>query len=352
MSKIMKNGFRTTDIYHLIIKYNYLNDKRFYFLRVNNMSGSKLYNNEKTVKVYGFKYPVIDDSIKTAIVHDLDINKFKTFIKDLISTRGNIDDSTAYKLIDDAGADRMKMAFTHSSMMGNSNYEFFEMLGDRSVNKAIIWYMYRRFPEMANHEKSAMYMTALKRKYENKTNFGLWSRKLGFAEYIRYTELDYVQGKYINRVSMDSSMLEDCFEAFCGCLEDLIDSRIGLGVGYGVIYNIISTLLDEEYITTDLTKLIDTKTQLKETIENASIKKIYGGSIEYNIISDQNKQFIMGITLKFTNSPCKKYSGGLTMQFQNKKPYLKKVDAENDVAKQVLEFLEKECSIRWLELIS
>jgi len=139
------------------------------------------YNGEETVKIKGFKCLVIKDSLKGAVVHKSDPNKFKSFIFDLITSRGNINEETAYKLLDDAGIERINIGFTHSSMIGETNYEFFEMLGDRSVNKAIIWYMHRRFPEISNNENAPMYMTELKKKYENKRNFGALARKMGFS---------------------------------------------------------------------------------------------------------------------------------------------------------------------------
>jgi dsRNA-specific ribonuclease len=204
------------------------------------------YNNEETVKVKGIKNLIIKASLEKSLEHTPDELAFKNFISSLMSKRGNINEETVLKLLDNQGTERVKMAFTHSSMVNEKNYEFFEMLGDRSVNKAIIWYMHRRFPEIENNEKAPMYMTELKKKYENKRNFGAWARKIGFEPFIRYRELSYVEGKNIKKIRMNDSMLEDVFEAFCGVLEDLIDSRIGIGVGYAFVYNIITSLLEEE----------------------------------------------------------------------------------------------------------
>jgi dsRNA-specific ribonuclease len=306
-----------------------------------------IYNGEPTVKLYGFRYPVIKDSVSTSIVHKPDINKFRQFIFNLITERGNINESAAQSLLDEKGLERFKMAFTHSSVVGETSYEFFEMLGDRSVNKAIIWYMHRRFPEIEKNEKSAMYMTQLKIKYENKRNFGAWARKLSFDEYIQYTELSYVEGKYIKKVRVNDSMLEDAFESFCGVLEDLIDSRIGIGVGYGIVYNIVTSLLDEEYITTDLRQLVDVKTQVKELLEDKEIRKL-GSKFSYNTYQDGDRKFVTSLQLHFDNSPCEKYVGKLDMEFKSN-PSFKKIDSENDVAKQTLDWLSKECKLNWID---
>lgn len=303
------------------------------------------YNNEETTKIYGFKCPVIKESITKAVKHSPDANSFKNFIFDLITKRGNINESTALKLLDEDGINRVKIAFTHPSMIGEKNYEFFEMLGDRSVNKAIIWYMHRRFPEIEYNEKAPMYMTELKKRYENKRNFGMWAKKLGFEPFLMYTELSYVEGKSIKKVRINDSMLEDVFESFCGVLEDLIDSRVSIGVGYGVIYNIITTLLDEEYITTDLSRLVDVKTQIKEIIENAEVKK-YGSSAVYNTIQTEGKKFITTLTISFTSSPSPKYNGNLTQVFKSFESF-KKIDTENEAAKQAINWLNKNMGLKW-----
>jgi dsRNA-specific ribonuclease len=297
-----------------------------------------LYNNEETLKVKG---------IQTAVENKPDELAFKNFISSLMIKRGNINEETVLKLLDEQGLERVKMAFTHSSMIGESNYEFFEMLGDRSVNKAIIWYMHRRFPEIEHNEKAAMYMTELKKRYENKRNFGAWAKKLGFDQFIRYKELSYVEGKFIKKVRINDSMLEDTFEAFCGILEDLIDSRIGIGVGYGFVYNIITSLLDEEYITTDLNKLVDVKTQLKELIENAAIKK-FGGKVDPNSYQDANKKFVSTLNLSFTSNPSSTYKGNLSQQFVSR-PQYKKIDAENEAARMTLDWLKTNMGLKWID---
>jgi len=307
----------------------------------------ELYNNEETLKVKGVKNLIIKESIQTSVEHKPDELDFKNFISSLMIKRGNINEETVLKLLDDKGMERVKMAFTHSTMINENNYEFFEMLGDRSVNKAIIWYMHRRFPEIETNERAPMYMTELKKKYENKRNFGAWARKMGFEPYIRYKELSYVEGKSIKKVRINDSMFEDVFEAFCGVLEDLIDSRIGIGVGYGFVYNIITSLLDEEYITTDLNKLVDVKTQVKELIENASIKK-FGSKAEYNTYQDTNKKFITTLTISFTSNPSENYRGSLTQKFTSY-PHFKKIDAENDVAKKTLEWLSRNMGLKWID---
>lgn len=306
-----------------------------------------LYNNEETLKVKGFKNLIIKESIQTAVENKPDELAFKNFISSLMIKRGNINEETVLKLLDEQGLERVKMAFTHSSMIGESNYEFFEMLGDRSVNKAIIWYMHRRFPEIEHNEKAAMYMTELKKRYENKRNFGAWAKKLGFDQFIRYKELSYVEGKFIKKVRINDSMLEDTFEAFCGILEDLIDSRIGIGVGYGFVYNIITSLLDEEYITTDLNKLVDVKTQLKELIENAAIKK-FGGKVDPNSYQDANKKFVSTLNLSFLTNPSSTYKGNLTQQFVSR-PQFKKIDAENEAARMTLDWLKANMGLKWID---
>jgi hypothetical protein len=46
-----------------------------------------VYNNEPTVKLYGFRYPVIQESISRATVHKPDFNKLSQLVFDLITEK-------------------------------------------------------------------------------------------------------------------------------------------------------------------------------------------------------------------------------------------------------------------------
>ena len=71
--------------------------------------------------------------------------------------------------------------------------------------------------------------------------------------------------KYRARHKKD--LLEDTFEAFVGCTEYLLDKAYRPGVGYGIVYDILSDIFDEIPISLRFEDLLDPKTRLKETFD-------------------------------------------------------------------------------------
>ncbi len=61
-------------------------------------------------------------------------------------------------------------AFTSRGADDKNNYEMFEQLGDVSVNKFIVNYMYKRFPQLRN-PNGVDVVAKLKIKYASKINF-------------------------------------------------------------------------------------------------------------------------------------------------------------------------------------
>jgi hypothetical protein len=85
-------------------------------------------------------------------------------------------------------------------------------------------------------------------------------------------------------------MKEDVFEAFFGCLEEVIDRKERIvGVGYSVVFTILSSIYDDKYIPYTKNELIDAKTQLKELFDR---RKINGDKIDY--LTDKDTK---GVTL-------------------------------------------------------
>ena len=46
----------------------------------------------------------------------------------------------------------MTSAVTHWSLNEEEDYEVWETLGDGTLNKIMVWYMYRRFPQASSEE--------------------------------------------------------------------------------------------------------------------------------------------------------------------------------------------------------
>jgi dsRNA-specific ribonuclease len=150
-----------------------------------------------------------------------------------------------------------EQAFTHKIVNPVDNYEFFEILGDVTCNKAIVWYLKDRFPFL-NNSDGVKVIARLKINLVSRDSFAKWSKNLGFLDYISY-DLE-------TKVKHHAAVMEDCLEAFVGVTEFLIDNIHGSG-GYFFAYQFIKSILDEEEISLAYEILYDPVTRLKETFD-------------------------------------------------------------------------------------
>lgn len=189
---------------------------------------------------------------------------FKNLITGLLN-RGRLKPKYIDKLTDQNAMKSYSKAFTASSADANNNYEQFEQLGDVTANKFIVWYAYRRFPQLDCPE-GVKVVARLRINYGAKESFAPLAEKLGFWEYISAQEEGVERGiKYRNRHKKD--LLEDTFEAFIGCTEYLLDNAYRPGVGYGIVYDILSDIFNELPMSLRFEDLFDAKTRLKETFD-------------------------------------------------------------------------------------
>ncbi|MDC0231106.1 hypothetical protein OAK19_04005 [Aureispira] len=180
---------------------------------------------------------------------------FKKLIEKLLKI-GGMNINSIENLLDDHSMKIYDQIFTHPSVNEELNYEAFELAGDVTLNKAIVWYFLRRFPQL-NCPKGVKVITRLKIRYVSKKAFADFGKQLGFWEFISAS--DEVRSKEMKPT------LEDVFEAFTGATEYLIDTKIGLSVGYSVCYNIVKALFDKVKISLKYEDLYDSITRLKET---------------------------------------------------------------------------------------
>jgi len=156
-------------------------------------------------------------------------------------------------------------AFTAASADSLNNYERFEQIGDVSANKFIVWYAYRRFPQL-DCTSGVKVVARLRINYGAKETFAPLAEKLGFWDYISAaSEGTKKNTKYRDRHKKD--LLEDTFEAFIGCTEYLLDKGYRTGVGYAIVYDILKSIFDDLDISLRFEDLFDAKTRLKETFD-------------------------------------------------------------------------------------
>tara|TARA_Y100000591_G_scaffold264362_1_gene237743 strand:+ start:724 stop:1755 length:1032 start_codon:yes stop_codon:yes gene_type:complete len=200
---------------------------------------------------------------------------------------GNLKTKTINLLLDSEykgykGIQHYGFAFTHKSIDENNNYESYEFKGDSTANNCLVWYFSRRFPEL-NTTDNVKTLARLKINYGSKKMFYTLGDKLGMWDYITAgTETRIIKnkkkvGNSIVNVEIENvidikqtkkkSLLEDCFEAFIGVTQILLDEFVKNGMGYKICYNIISKLYDDLEIKLDHASLYDPKTRLKELFD-------------------------------------------------------------------------------------
>jgi len=164
-----------------------------------------------------------------------------------------INENTIYKFA---------MAMTHESYDMKNNYEYLETLGDITLNKCVVWYFHRRFPELKTLPDANNRMSLIKNKNISKEQFADFARKIKSFQLIRYKETYTKDGKE-KFVQMDNKLLTDTFEALMACIEEIVDEVENImGVGVCIVYNILASLLDEMNLSIEVEDLMEPKTTI------------------------------------------------------------------------------------------
>lgn len=187
------------------------------------------------------------------------------FIKNIIK-RG-MNEESIDKLLQ-SSLNRFQAAFTSKDYNRKQNYEFFEQIGDLSINKFIVGYMANRFPQLRSSQGVGV-LANLRILYGSKDTLSKMSEKYEMDKYVLCTQEEKVDKNKFR------SILEDVFEAFFGALEFSIDEMWYNGLGYITVYTILKTMFDELDISIEYEDLVDAKTRLNE------LKDEYKFNIKY-----------------------------------------------------------------------
>lgn len=163
-------------------------------------------------------------------------------------------------LLSESSLKQYSIAFTSAEYSKTDNYEYYEQLGDISANTFIVWYFHRRFPSLNNNEGVST-VARLRINYGSKASFFPIADNLGFWPFISATMYEREKDR--------KDLLEDTFEAFLGCTQQLLDNMFVYGVGYAVIYDILANIFDNKFPVVSLKyeDLYDAKTRLKEIFD-------------------------------------------------------------------------------------
>lgn len=192
-------------------------------------------------------------------------DEFRAFVSNLL-TKGKLKEKYINILTDSASMDVYTQVFTHISIDQDANYERFEILGDVTCNKFLVWYFSRRFPKLFS-TTGVKILAELKIKYGSKIMFAPIARENGFVPYI-----SAIKGEF--DVS-ETSLCEDVFEAFIGATEFLLDTRIRFGVGYAICYNILEKFFEHKHIGITYQELHPPISRLKELFDRRDVQSTF-----------------------------------------------------------------------------
>lgn len=189
------------------------------------------------------------------------------FLKDVLSN-ANVHDKYLSYLTNHINL--YQQVFTTPSVDAVYNYELFEALGDSAANNAIVYYFFNRFPQL-HSPQGVKVLARLKIQYVSRECFSSIALELGFWNYIKVsTPTEQITGE------RKLSLLEDVFEAFIGVTKHILDKSFTIGVGDGIVYRIIETIMNRKKVSIEYEDLYDPKTRLKELFDLADIQDKYG----------------------------------------------------------------------------
>jgi len=182
---------------------------------------------------------------------------FKNMITNILK-QSKLKQKYISELTDEKSLQIYDQAFTAASANPIKNYEIYEQIGDLTVNKFIVWYAYKRFPQL-ECPLGVKVVARLRINYGSRQSFSEIAEKLNFWPFISADEEER------NRKKKD--LLEDALEAFIGCTEQILDKKYRPGVGYGIVYDILSSIFDKIPMSLAYNDLYDAKTRLKELFD-------------------------------------------------------------------------------------
>jgi len=231
--------------------------------------------------------------------------EFQAMIKDMLYRSGIPDEKIKNVIRDQQHQvrqnvyDEFAKCFVPEKVDKKNNYELYEFMGDSSVNKATISYLFRKLHPLLSAKGSLSavgYMDKIKSAYVSKQFLQSMCEHLGFDEFLyRIIHNPRYAGLLTNLKEEDEK--ENVVEAFFGCMEIQLDRYVGIYSGYGFISNLIIDILESMDINYDPSVLWQHVILLKET--NDAIKKFNNELITSNggnnnatlpiyVISEQN----------------------------------------------------------------
>ena len=202
-------------------------------------------------------------------------DSFRNLISGLLH-RSGMKKTYIEHLLGDEGMALYNTAFTAASANPVDNYEFLEQIGDMTANQFIVNYTYHKYPQLQTPQ-GVKIVARVRINHGSREKFAKLGEDLGFWPYI--------SAEVAARESSKKDLLEDTFEAFCGATQWLLDQKIRVGIGYPIVYDLLSHIYDEMVpISLKYEDLFDAKTRLKELFDRADVKNQVG---DWQFLSDE-----------------------------------------------------------------
>jgi dsRNA-specific ribonuclease len=222
---------------------------------------------------------------------------FKNMIVGLLK-RGKLKPKYIDLLTNEKSMKEYGLAFTGETADKVNNYERYEQIGDVTANKFIVWYSYRRFPQL-DCTDGVKVVARLRINYGSKQFFGPLGEQLDFWPFIS-AEIEGTERTKYYRNRNKKDLLEDCVESFVGCTEYLLDKAFRPGVGYAIVYDILADIFDKKEMSLKYEDLYDPKTRLKETFD---LYKQLGGWYFHNTREDIDGGYTMANSVLYQTPP-------------------------------------------------
>lgn len=243
---------------------------------------------------------------------------FKEMIEKVL--RNRISQKYIDTILTPEGMTHFSKAFTHSSVDPVNNYEFLETLGDLTLNKCVLFYLCRRFPQLNCPAGSDM-ISKLKISTIKSESFANIAESIGFWTFISLDQT--LRSDPISK----RKTLEDVCESFFGVLELLGDKYFTIGIGYELCYKIVSFILDKKEISLDYEENVDAITRVKETFDAYT----FLGTISYQPSKTQDGRIIVNVYQTTPENNVTNLGNGYGNDIK---------EARQDAAKQVLSHLK------------
>lgn len=194
------------------------------------------------------------------------------FVIDLLKKHTDLETSFLKKIVLNQTNRRLiDRAFVVIETNINENQEPLEFMGDAVFGHFLTKYTFKRFPWLTNHLKGVKTAARIKIVYGGKEFMSGLAEEIGIFDLINFPEgLDPPRSRIVDA-------LEDTFESLCHIIEEIVDNTTGkTGLGFTVVYQVLSGIFQMVDISTKTKDLVDTKTLLKEqTDKNPDLKVRY-----------------------------------------------------------------------------